>query len=439
MQLADRAREGQRVRGHLHEEGVVVRAHPRPGVAAAAVEADPHPGAGAEDLDAPGVGLEALLRVLGGDAALHRDAARGDRALRQAEDVEGRAARDEDLRLHEIDAGDLLGHRVLDLDARVGLDEVVAALAIDEELDRARVPVADRLRELHRVAAEPLAERLVEVLGGRHLDHLLVAALHAAVALEEVDHVARRVGEDLHLDVPRVLDEALDEDGAVAERRGGLGPSPRERRLELARVSDDAHPAPSAAHRGLDDERVAGLAREGLRLLEGRHGPVGAGDGGDAGLVGEGARGGLVAERAQHVGRRTDERDAGVGARLAEARVLGEEAVAGVDRVDAGVLGDADDLVDREVGADRAEVLADEVALVRLVAVQVHSVFVAVDRHRTEPELRGGPKHADRDLPAVRAHELLQRAGHASALPHGPTSAGPSSAQRASKASRSRT
>jgi hypothetical protein len=32
---------------------------------------------------------------------------------------------DADLRLHEVDAGDLLGHRVLDLQPRVDLDEVV--------------------------------------------------------------------------------------------------------------------------------------------------------------------------------------------------------------------------------------------------------------------------------------------------------------------------
>ena len=39
--------------------------------------------------------------------------------------------------------------------------------------------------------------------GGRFLDHLLVAALEGAVALEQVDDVALAVGEDLHLDVAR--------------------------------------------------------------------------------------------------------------------------------------------------------------------------------------------------------------------------------------------
>ena len=36
-----------------------------------------------------------------------------------------------------------------------------------------------------------------------YLDHLLVAALHRAVALAEVDRVAEAVAEDLDLDVAR--------------------------------------------------------------------------------------------------------------------------------------------------------------------------------------------------------------------------------------------
>ena len=53
------------------------------------------------------------------------------------------------------------------------------------------------------------------------LDQLLVPPLHGAVAFPEVDDVAVLVGEDLHFDVPRVLDVLLHVDVAVAE--GGLG------------------------------------------------------------------------------------------------------------------------------------------------------------------------------------------------------------------------
>ena len=52
----------------------------------------------------------------------------------------------------------------------------------------------------------------------RFLDDLLVAALHRAVALAEVDRVALAVGEHLDLDVARVLEELLHVDQVVAER-----------------------------------------------------------------------------------------------------------------------------------------------------------------------------------------------------------------------------
>ena len=114
------------------------------------------------------------------------------RLLRQAEVVEGLAAGDAQLGADEVDVGDLLGDRVLDLDARVHLDEDVAAVGREQELDRAGVDVADLLGERDGVGAHPLAQLGVEVGGRGDLDDLLVAPLDRAVPLEQVDHVARR-------------------------------------------------------------------------------------------------------------------------------------------------------------------------------------------------------------------------------------------------------
>ena len=55
---------------------------------------------------------------------------------------------------------------------------------------------------------------------GRFLDHLLVPALEAALALVAGrPHVAVRITEHLDLDVTRLLDKLLDEDAVVAEAR----------------------------------------------------------------------------------------------------------------------------------------------------------------------------------------------------------------------------
>ena len=50
---------------------------------------------------------------------------------------------DQDLALHQIDARDRFRHRMLHLDARVHLDEIKIAILVHQELDGARVGVAD--------------------------------------------------------------------------------------------------------------------------------------------------------------------------------------------------------------------------------------------------------------------------------------------------------
>ena len=61
-----------------------------------------------------------------------------------------------------------------------------------------------------------------------------MTALDRAVALAEMDDVAVRVGEDLHLDVAGVVEIALDVDGRVREVRLPLAASRVVRALDLA-------------------------------------------------------------------------------------------------------------------------------------------------------------------------------------------------------------
>ena len=89
------------------------------------------------------------------------------------------AGGDANLRLDQVDAGDHLGHRVLDLDAGVDLDEVEVVVWIDDELDRAGVRVAGLLDQPHGRFAHRLALLGGQARGGAFLDQLLVAALRA--------------------------------------------------------------------------------------------------------------------------------------------------------------------------------------------------------------------------------------------------------------------
>lgn len=153
-----------------------------------------------------------------GDAALHRVAAARDVVLGEAEGFEGCPARDCDLRLHDVHVCHFLGHGMLDLDPWVDFDEVVIAIWIDKKLHRPSVPVVRERSEADSVIEQNLTE-ISKVRRRGDFDDFLVPTLDAAISLEKVKDVALPVANDLNLDVPWCLDEALDEDSAVAKRR----------------------------------------------------------------------------------------------------------------------------------------------------------------------------------------------------------------------------
>src|SRR5206468_1590507 len=69
------------------------------------------------------------------------------------------APRNANLPLHEIDAGHHLGDRMLDLQPRVHLEEIEAAVFVEQELDGARVRVADPFRHRRRGRRDRPAHR----------------------------------------------------------------------------------------------------------------------------------------------------------------------------------------------------------------------------------------------------------------------------------------
>ncbi len=192
------------------------------------------------------------------------------------------------------------------LDARVHLDEDVVAVAVEEELHGAGVAVADLAGEPHRVGADPVPQSRIEVRRGRQLDHLLVAALHRAVTLEQVDDVALSVGEDLHLDVAGIDDRLLQEDGGVAERRCRLAGGRLDGLTQCGRVLDPPHTAPSAARDRLDEHGKAHALGGADQFVDVGGGRRGAEDR-HAGRPGCGHGAGLVSRQLERGGVRTDE------------------------------------------------------------------------------------------------------------------------------------
>src|SRR5579871_3585331 len=123
-----------------------------------------------------------------------------------------------------------------------------------------------------------------------------------------MDRVPEMIGKDLSLDMAGLLDQLLDVDFRIPERRLRLGPRHLERRWKLvtAVYAPDARAA-AAGHR-LDVERVADLVRGAQRIRFVGDGRVGAGDDRDAGRARSLARLRLVSHTLDDTGGRPDER-----------------------------------------------------------------------------------------------------------------------------------
>ena len=299
------------------------------------------------------------------------------------------------------------------------------------KLDGAGRDVPRRAGEGHRLGAHPLAQRRVDERRRRLLEHLLVAALHGALALAEVEHVAVPVGEHLDLDVPGALDVALDEHPPVPEARERLVRRAAKAVAHLVLAGRDPHPLAPAAGRGLDHHRVADLARDGHRLVGAGKRPVHPGDRVHPRLGGEPAGLDLVPHRADRGRRRPDEGDPRRLEGGHERSVLGEEAEAGVHRVRPGRAGRLHHRLDVEVALCRGR-RADAHRPVRHAHVRRALVRLGVDGGRRDPEAPRGARDPARDLAPVRDEDAPEAHGLASGPPAARAHVSPAFVARAS-------
>src|SRR5260370_25988216 len=195
----------------LGDERVVMRRHGRAGYHMA-VDPDARP-AGRMPARQPARRRLTAEGVLGVDAAFDGMAAPDHVALAERQFL---AHRNADLFAHDVEAGDLFGDRMLDLDARVHLDEGEDAVLV-ENLEGAGAAIADGPAGSRATLAKGCD------LGGgktgrrRLLDHLLMTALHGTVALAQPQRVAVVIAENLDLDMARMLQELLDVEIGIGE------------------------------------------------------------------------------------------------------------------------------------------------------------------------------------------------------------------------------
>ena len=169
----------------------------------------------------------------------------------------------------------------------------------------------------------------------------------------------------------------------------------------------DLHAAPAAARRGFDQDRIADLVGDAAGLgigrdaaLRARHHRNAEAPGGALGLD-------LVTHDADVFGLGADEVHVVIGEDFGKARVLRQEAVAGMHGVGAGDLAGGENVGDVEIAVFRRR-RADADALVG--KTHMHGVGVGGGMHGDgrNAELLAGAQDAQRDLAAIGDQDFIE-------------------------------
>jgi len=112
---------------------------------------------------------------------------------------------DAELLFDQINPCNFLGHRVLNLNPGIHLDEVEVPVLIHEELDGSGIPVVACFG-----CGDGRFSHFFPQLRGQEgrrclFDHLLVTALNGAVAFPEVNYVSVLIRKDLEFDMARLF------------------------------------------------------------------------------------------------------------------------------------------------------------------------------------------------------------------------------------------
>ena len=117
----------------------------------------------------------------------------------------------------QISASNHFRYWMLDLQARIHFHEIETAVLIGNELHRTGTDITDRLRSsdsgfTHRATA------LCRHAGcWRFFEYFLMAALHRAIALEQIHALPMTVGEDLNFNVAWPAQILFDQHAVVAK------------------------------------------------------------------------------------------------------------------------------------------------------------------------------------------------------------------------------
>src|SRR5262245_15507601 len=164
-----------------------------------------------------------------------------------------------------------------------------------------------------------------------------------------MDDVAMAIGHDLKFNVARIEDELFQIHLIVSKCFLRLMARAVESGFKAWLIMRSAHPAAAAAAGRLDHHRVAKLLCDFHRLILCLNDSIAAGRYRHAGFACSSTSSVLVAHRLNRTRGGADELDVAAFADFHEMRVLSEESVAGVNRVNVADLGRAHDPIDSQI------------------------------------------------------------------------------------------
>ena len=308
---------------------------------------------------------------------------------------------------------------MLHLQPGIGLDEHKppgGGIALHQEFEGAQAVVARGAGQAEGRLDQAHPQGLWQVGAGGDLHQFLIAALQAAVSLPQVCKAAVAVAENLHLQMPRRLDQSLHIDRVIAEGSQGLGLAAGKGLGDVVAGPHQPHAPPAATGRGLDHHGAVGTQGfqevPGLGQVRGARAAVG---GGHAQPLGQGPGAGLVAKEVEGLGVRPDEGDGGGGALPGEGAALAQKAVARMDRLAAGGLGRGDHRRSVQIGP-RADAGQGD-SRVRRADVQRACVVLGMHRNGRDAKIGGRTGNANGDFATVgnqkfcKAHVMFSRKG----------------------------
>src|SRR5579875_105934 len=229
--------------------------------------------------------------------------------------------------MDEIDPGNHFGHRMLDLNSRVHLDEVKFAVFV-EKFDGSGSGITEFAHRGRTDFTDLPALRGIECGRGTFLPNLLMPALQGAIAFAKMDGLTMPVAQNLNFYVARFFQKFLKIDRIIAKGRSGLGPRHLQRRRKILRAARDFHAAAAAASRCLYKDRKTERAGDSGRVLVTRDRTIGARHAGNSkperGRLGRD----LIAHEPDMLGLGANERDVMISQDFRKSRIFGEESVA---------------------------------------------------------------------------------------------------------------